>query len=65
MTATAAAHVSAEEELRPLPVGTRPSTRGLHPSTSQLNLSALYGIGGAHRGCEARTKVVLGGVQAV
>ena len=35
--------------------------RGLHSSTSQLNLSALYGIGGARRGCVARVKGVLGG----
>ena len=27
--------------------------RGLHSSTSQLNMSALYGIGGARRGCVA------------
>jgi len=40
--------------------------RGLHSSTSQLNLSAFYGIGGgiggARRGCVARVKGVLGGV---
>jgi hypothetical protein len=36
--------------------------RGLHSSTFQLNLSALYGIGGARRGCVARVKWVLGGV---
>ena len=35
--------------------------RGLHSSTSQLNLSALYGIGGARKGCVARVKGVLGG----
>jgi hypothetical protein len=35
---------------------------GLHSSTSQLNLSALYGIGDARRGCVARVKGVLGGV---
>ena len=29
------------------------STRGLYSFTSQLNLSALYGIGGARRGCAA------------
>jgi hypothetical protein len=28
--------------------------RGLHSSTFQLNLSALYGTGGARRGCVAR-----------
>ena len=27
--------------------------RGVHSSTVQLNLSALYGIGGARRGCVA------------
>ena len=36
--------------------------RGLHSFTSQLNLSASYGIGGARRGCIARVKRVLGGV---
>jgi len=36
--------------------------RGLHSSTFQLNLSALYGRGGARRGCVARVKGVLGGV---
>jgi len=36
--------------------------RGLHSSTFQLNLSALYGIGGARRGCVARVKGVFGGV---
>jgi len=35
-------------------------TRGLHSSTFQLNLSALYGIGDARRGCVARVKGVLG-----
>jgi hypothetical protein len=30
--------------------------RGLHSSTFQLNLSALYGIRGARRGCVARVK---------
>jgi len=39
--------------------------RGLHSSTLQLNLSALYGIGGARRDCVARVKGVLGGVQGV
>jgi len=32
--------------------------RGLHSLTSQLNLSAIYGIGGARRGCVARVKGV-------
>ena len=36
--------------------------RGLHSSTFQLNLSALYGIGGAHRDCVACVEEVLGGV---
>ena len=36
----------------------RPRGRGLHSSTFQLNLSALYGIGGARRGCIARVKGV-------
>jgi hypothetical protein len=39
--------------------------RGLHSLTSQLNLSALYGIGGARRGCVARVRGVLEGVQGV
>jgi len=39
---------------------------GLHSSTVQLNLSALYGIGGLlSRGCVARVKGVLGGVYGV
>ena len=33
-------------------------TRGLHSSTFQLNLSALYGIRGARRGCVARGRGV-------
>ena len=38
-----------------------PPTRGLHSSSFQLNLSALYGIvGGARRNCVARVKGVLG-----
>jgi hypothetical protein len=36
--------------------------RGLHSSTFQLNLSALYGIEGARRGCVARFKEVSGDV---
>ena len=38
------------------------SGRGLHSFTFQLNLSALYGIGGARRGCVAHVKGVLRGV---
>jgi len=38
-----------------------PSNRGLHSFTSQLNLSAFYGIRGARRGRPARVKGVLGG----
>jgi hypothetical protein len=34
--------------------------RGLHSFTSQLNLSALYGIGGARKGCVAHVEGVLG-----
>jgi len=34
--------------------------RGLHSPTLQLNLSALYGIAGARKGCVARVKGVLG-----
>jgi len=36
--------------------------RGLHWSTSQLNLSAFHGIGGARRGCVAHVEGVFGGV---
>ena len=39
-----------------------PAGRGLHSSTFQLNLSALYGIGGARRGRVARVTGVLRGV---
>jgi len=39
--------------------------RGLYSSTFLLNLSALYGIGGSRRGCVARVKGVLRGVQGV
>jgi hypothetical protein len=35
--------------------------RGSHSSTFQLNLSALYGIVGARRGCVAHVKGVIGG----
>jgi len=44
------ASVSAQEEL--------PTFRGLHSFTFQLNFSALYGIGGARRGCTARVRGV-------
>ena len=37
-------------------------SRGLHLFTSQLNLSAFYGIGGARKDCAARVKGALGGV---
>jgi len=36
-----------------------------HSSTSQLNLSAFNGIGGARRGCVARVEGVLEGLWAV
>ena len=36
--------------------------RGLHSFTSQLNLSAFYGIGGARRDCVAHVKGMLGGL---
>jgi hypothetical protein len=36
--------------------------RGLSSFTSQLNFSAFYGIGGAHRDCVSRVKGVSGGV---
>jgi len=42
-----------------------PPTRGLHSSTFQLNLSALYGIGGARGDCLARIKGVSGGAWGV
>ena len=37
-----------------------PRARGLHSSTFQLNLSALYGIGVARRDFVARVQGVLG-----
>ena len=40
-------------------------SRGLNSFTSQLNLSASYGIGGARKDCVARVKGVLGGVYGV
>ena len=42
-----------------------PTARGLHSSTSHLNVSAFWGIGGAHRGCSEVDEGVLGGVQGV
>jgi hypothetical protein len=39
--------------------------RCLHSFTSQLNLSAFYGIGGGRKGSSARVKGVLGGVKGV
>ena len=38
-------------------------SQGLTLLTSQLNLSAFYGIGGARKGYVARVKGVSGGVQ--
>jgi hypothetical protein len=44
-------------------VGAADLGRGLHSLTSKLNLSAIDGIGVAHRGsCVARDKGVLGDV---
>jgi hypothetical protein len=37
--------------------------RGLHSFTSQLNLSAFYGIGGACRGCIGGVQQVRGGIR--
>ena len=51
--------------LRAAPRSVAVRGRGVHSFTSQLNLSALYGIGGARRGCVARVKGVLGGVYGV
>jgi hypothetical protein len=42
-----------------------PHARGLHSSTFQLNLSALYGIGDARRRCAVRVQGVFGGVEGV
>jgi len=63
------------DECQPLPPTRNPSTslnlassaqlpsfRGIHSFTSQLNFSALYGTGGARRGCVAHVKGVLGGI---
>jgi len=44
----------------PMPRCTR--SKGFHSSTFRLNLSALYGIGGARGGGVARVKGALGGV---
>ena len=61
--ATYPAYAPLELEPPPPPPPPRPpKTRGLHSFTSQLNLSAVYGIGGACRGYVARVKGVLGGV---
>jgi hypothetical protein len=46
-------------------MGWVPRCRGLHSSTFQLDLSALYGIGGARWDCVARIKGELGGVKGV
>jgi len=43
----------------------QPHGRGLHSFTSQLNLSALYGIGGARNRCVARVTGMLWGVSGV
>jgi hypothetical protein len=40
-----------------------PPARGVHSFTSQLNLSAFCGIGGACRGCSEVVWRVLGGEQ--
>jgi hypothetical protein len=40
----------------------RPPGRGLLSFTYQLNLSAVYGMGAARRGCASRVKGVFGGV---
>jgi len=57
---TAAAAMFGEEMAR---MGGAVATgRGLHSFTSQLNLSAFYGIGGERRACVARVQGVLGGV---
>jgi len=50
------------EQTVELPLALVPPGRGLHSSTSELNLSALCGMGGARRGCVARVQGVLGGV---
>jgi hypothetical protein len=42
-----------------------PASRGLHSCSFQLNLRAMYGIGGARRDCVARVKGGLGGVYGV
>jgi len=40
------------------PASMMPGRGFIHLCTFQLNLSALYGIGGARRGCVARVKGV-------
>ena len=47
----------------PTAPGARAAGRGLHSSNFQLILSAVYGIGGARRGCVARVNGVSGGVE--
>jgi hypothetical protein len=42
-----------------------PVLRGLHSSTSQLNLSAFHAMGGARRGRVARVKGMLWGFQGI
>jgi len=68
----ASAYTALATEVRAPGVADRPGvtearpaavSRGLHSSTFQLKLSALYGIGGARRGCVARVKGELGGVR--
>jgi len=67
---TAISNVSRLHCLRPRPATAAaaslpPLPRGLHSSNFQLNLSALYGIGGARRDGVARVKGLLGGVYGV
>jgi len=58
----AALRVNLGEDKWAVSIVTHADGRGLHSSTFQLNMSALYGIGGARRGCVAHVEGVLGGV---
>jgi hypothetical protein len=52
--------------VRGLPIAAPPpGNRGLHSSTSQLNVSAFRGIGGAFRGYVEGDEGFLGGIRGV
>jgi hypothetical protein len=57
-----AAKLVPAEPYQPTACSWQPNERGLLSSTFQLNLSTLYGIGGARRGWVTRVKGLSGGV---